>query len=377
MLERKQKGKPVRTADVIVIGAGVFGLSVGLAVRRAGLGVLVLDANTPGSGASGGPVGALCPHAPTKWRPFKQFQLDALLTLEAHVARLEAETGLGTGYARCGRLTPLLSDRAVERARAEADGAHEIWGDRARFELIDAPSSAIVPPPECAGWVHETLSARISPPAYLRALAAALGEAVVPGAHVVGLDAAAGTVSTATDAFAAQTIVVAAGWQGWPLLAPLQAGLQGMPVKGQAAALQASMPGPLVYADGFYAIGHDDGTVAVGSTSEKTFAEPYGTDDQLDDLIGRARALCPHLRDAPVVRRWAGLRPKPPGREPVVGPVDDVGRVWAAMGGFKIGFGIAHLVGDAVAAGIVGTAPRYPVPQTFLPSAHRQGVDTA
>ena len=362
------------TADVIVIGAGVFGLSVGVAAQRAGLSVLVLEAGTPGCGASGGPVGALCPHAPTRWRPFKQFQLDALLTLGDHIAGLEAETGLATGYARCGRLTPLVSDKARARAEAEGYGAQEIWGRAASFEILDAPpdGTEVAPPEGCTGWIHETLSARISPPSYIRALQTMLGEAVLTGHRVTGLDANTGTVSTEAERFTAGTVVVAAGWQGWPLVEPLQPGLNGMPVKGQAALMQAALPaGPLIYADGFYVVGHGDGTAAIGSTSEKVFEVAEGTDAQLDDLIARARLVCPALHDARVLRRWAGLRPKPPGREPVVGPVGNT-RVWTAMGGFKIGFGIAHLVGEAIAAGITGADARYPVPETFLPSAQSQ-----
>jgi glycine oxidase len=44
----------------------------------------------------------------------------------------------------------------------------------------------------------------------------------------------------------------------------------GGPVKGQAALLDADAPAdlPLVYHDGVYVIAHDDGHVAVGSTSE-------------------------------------------------------------------------------------------------------------
>jgi acetaldehyde dehydrogenase (acetylating) len=47
----------------------------------------------------------------------------------------------------------------------------------------------------------------------------------------------------------------------------------GGPVKGQAALLDAGAPAdlPLVYHDGVYVLVHQNGLVAVGSTSEREF----------------------------------------------------------------------------------------------------------
>ncbi|MER2509538.1 MAG: FAD-dependent oxidoreductase, partial [Amaricoccus sp.] len=50
------------SAEVLVIGAGIFGLATALACARRGMSVIVADRAEPGAGASGGPVGALSPH---------------------------------------------------------------------------------------------------------------------------------------------------------------------------------------------------------------------------------------------------------------------------------------------------------------------------
>jgi glycine/D-amino acid oxidase-like deaminating enzyme len=41
-----------------------------------------------------------------------------------------------------------------------------------------------------------------------------------------------------------------------------------------------------------------------------------------------------------------------------------------AAGGYKIGLGIAHLIGDSVAAMIRGELPRHPLPPEFSPERH-------
>ena len=74
-------GSEGNVTDLLVIGGGVFGLTVARAARQAGMSVRVIEAARPGAGASGGPVGALTPHAPTRWRPMMAFQFQALLSL--------------------------------------------------------------------------------------------------------------------------------------------------------------------------------------------------------------------------------------------------------------------------------------------------------
>jgi glycine oxidase len=63
----------------------------------------------------------------------------------------------------------------------------------------------------------------------------------------------------------------------------------GGPVKGQAALLDADAPAdlPLVYHDGVYVLVHDDGLVAVGSTSEREFGHPTAADERLEELVKR------------------------------------------------------------------------------------------
>lgn len=361
--------------DVLIVGAGVFGLSVAWSCRRAGLSVRVLDAGLPGEGASGGIVGALTPHAPSRWRPMMQFQFRALLSLEAHVAALEEGTGQDCGYARTGRLTPLPTEKARAGAERDMAAAPETWGDAARYEIFDdlpAEAEGSLSEENAAfGVVRDSVSARIWPRGYVAALATAVGDCVETKSPVKAIDMERARVETIDGWQDAGHIVMAAGAANWPLLAPHVPTMgQGAAVKGQAALLSADLSAlPVVYTDGLYVIPHGRDSVAVGSTSEKNFADPLGTDHLLDDLLVRARTVVPALAGASVKERWAGLRPKPPGREPVIGPLPGAPRVWVAGGGYKISFGIAHAVGDAVAAGITGHTPSIPLPSSFDPSA--------
>ena len=124
----------------------------------------------------------------------------------------------------------------------------------------------------------------------------------------------------------------------------------GAPIKGQAAVFQHDAIGaPQIFADALHIIPHADGTVAVGSTTEREFTSPTETDAQVDDLIARARDSVPVLRDASVVQRWAGLRPRTRSRAPMLGAHPLHAGQFIANGGFKIGFGMAPKVGEVMA----------------------------
>jgi glycine oxidase len=322
-------------AEITVRGAGVFGLAIAWALVRRGARVRVIDPGGVGAGASGGVVGALAPHQPEGWNALKAFQFDSLAMAEDWWAAVAAAGGQRTGYGRTGRLQPLADDRAVAAARARAAEAAALWQGRFRWQVQPAP----------AGWapvsptglvLRDTLSARIAPRAALAALAAAIR-------------AQGGAV--AEDGPDGATVVWATGAAG---LAALGADLGrdiGGGQKGQALLLchDAGCEAPQIFADGLHIVPHADGTVAIGSTSERTWQDALGTDARLDAALARAVAVCPVLADAPVIARWAGLRPRSASRMPVVGPWPGRPGHYVANGGFKIGFGLAPLMAETMA----------------------------
>ena len=93
--------------DLLIVGGGIMGLWAAVMADRAGLKTVLVERDRIGAGASGGVLGALMPYMPDRWDVKKQFQFDALVTLEQEIAGLEAQTGMSAGYRRSGRLMPL------------------------------------------------------------------------------------------------------------------------------------------------------------------------------------------------------------------------------------------------------------------------------
>ncbi|WP_111406352.1 NAD(P)/FAD-dependent oxidoreductase, partial [Meridianimarinicoccus zhengii] len=214
-----------------------------------------------------------------------------------------------------------------------------LWGDAADWRLVPADTAGDWAPASPTGWlIHDTLSARLHPARACAALAAAIRA----WGGTIGPDLPARTGGAPE--------IHATGAAGLLSLSAELGRNVGRAVKGQAALLRCDRAGaPQLYADGLHIVPHDDGTVAIGSTSETDFADPAGHDALLEDVIARARAQCPVLADAPVVLRWAGLRPRARSRAPMLGPHPSRPRVFIANGGFKIGFGMAPKVAETMA----------------------------
>ncbi|OIP83091.1 MAG: oxidoreductase, partial [Rhodobacterales bacterium CG2_30_65_12] len=278
--------------DVTVRGAGAFGLAVAYACATMGAKVRVVDPHGAGAGSSGGLVGALAPHVPENWNEKKAFQFAALAMGAEFWAEVARVAGRDPGYARTGRLQPIADDHALELAEARANTAADLWQGRFGWEVIEAPQ--LWAPVSPTGLViRDTLTARMAPRSAVAALAAAVAQ--------LGGD-------FAEEAPDEGRVVWATGAGGLVALSEHFGKTVGVAVKGQSAALRYDARDlPQIFAGGVHIVPHADGTVAIGSTTERDFEEPTTCDAQLDDVIARARAACPALADAPVIERWAGL----------------------------------------------------------------------
>ncbi|EKD59622.1 MAG: Oxidoreductase, FAD-binding protein [uncultured bacterium] len=151
------------------------------------------------------------------------------------------------------------------------------------------------------------------------------------------------------DAEDVSPVIWATGLAGLAALSADLGRVVGAGVKGQALSLRyPAATLPQLFVDGLHVVPHVDGTVAVGSTSELTFADGAAVDGQLDALHDKAVMALPVLAGAEVVARWAGVRPRAKTRAPLLGAWPGRAGHFVANGGFKIGFGMAPKVAEVV-----------------------------
>lgn len=323
-------------AEVTIYGAGIFGLSVAWSCVKRGAKVQVIDPHGVAAGSSGGIVGALAPHTPENWNDKKEFQFQSLTMAEDYWREVSDVAGKNSGYARTGRLQPIADDHALTLAKARQESAVSLWRGKAVWDIEKADTYGDWCPQSPTGLViKDTLSARVHPRQACAALAAALQ---AKGATITAEAAPRGIVVWAT------------GWQGLVEMSQDLPRAMGNGVKGQAILLahdRATLP--QLFADALHVIPHADGTVAIGSTSERAFEDPQSTDAELDEIYERALTVVPALRNAEVIARWAGVRPRARSRAPMLGAHPTRAGEFIANGGFKIGFGMAPKAGEVMA----------------------------
>jgi glycine oxidase len=354
--------------DLVVVGAGVIGLTAAWRAARSGLSVAVLERDAPGAGASGVAAGMLAPVTEADFgeQELLALNLEGRAMWSAFAAELEERTGLACGYADCGCLVVAADrDDVAELRRLEEFqtrlGLESEW-------LTPRAARALEPglAPRIGGAISAPHEGHVDPPAAVDALAAAVvadGGELVSGCEVAGLtgdDAGVTGVRTAVgERIVAETVLVAAGaWSS--ALAPDAPAVR--PVKGQLLELRvrAGRPAPatrLVRTPRCYVVSRPDGRVVVGATTEEQGFDLSVTAEGVFRLLEAALEVLPDVAELELVRTRAGLRPATPDGRPVIGAAGRPGLLWATghgRNGVLLAPLTAELVLDALGAGVAG-----------------------
>lgn len=371
--------KPTNHYDTVIIGAGVLGLWAARYVIGEGRSVCVIDRGQVGAGASGGILGALMSHVPGDWNIKKEFQFHALDGLEGELQQLTRETGIETGYRRCGRVMPLVHEGMISNVEKWVVDARTNWHGRYKMQFLEPGNEWFTqnqwPGPDLApfGASYDELAARCAP----RGVVAALGKfakvngQVLENVEVTSVSPDNNEVQLQDGTkISAGEIIVANGVDAYRLLHPFMGSLNddaplGRGVNGQAVMIEFTHEDtlPILYQDGVYIVPHGQNCMAIGSTSRNIPLDQLdenSTKFNADDMAfyEKAMALAPILKDAPIVERWAGVRPrntlKGRGADPWFEPVPGHENLIALIGGFKITFAIAHKAMDVARGKIEG-----------------------
>jgi len=352
-------------ADVVVVGAGIAGLTTALLLEREGMDVVVLEMRHVAAGATGYNTAKLSSlHGLTYTQLERSLGRDGARLYgeanEAGVARvfeLADELGIDCDLARKPNYTYSEDAAEVDELREEARLAAELGLPASYVDELDLPFGV-------AGAVRFDDQAEFNPVKYVDGLAAALGGPVHEGTRVTGLGS--GGVSTALGhSVKARHVVVATH------LSFLDRGLyfarchpeRSYVVAGHVAGavpagmyLSTESPAHSIRAHGDWLL--------VGGESHKTGQADAG--ERYDRLAAWARerfGLEPELR-------WATQDHMPVDGVPYVGRHDPLsGDVWVATGFRKWGLAMGTAAGELLAAQIGGR--EHPWTRLFDPNRLR------
>ena len=343
----------MKTWDVIVIGGGIIGLSLAIALRKRGATVLVVERGEPGREASHA-AGGMLVDCPLETKPALQVLATASAKMYPEFAyELEVESGMKMDLRDYGtillpslehikhpelRTSPLLP---VHLSEVEPALAETTFPRRPAFYLKERS----VDPRALTAAAWKTAKQR--------------GIDFSSGDEVTAVDVADGRVNgitTTKTAFHAGKVVNCAGaWSGQigPHAFPTR------PVKGQMLCL--AMPSRtllkhVVRTPKVYLIPRSDGRLLVGATVEEAGFDKRVDATTIQRLHHAAIEMVSKLADARFLENWAGLRPGTPDALPILGATATPG-YFVATGHFRDGILLAPITAEVMAAVIEGRTP--------------------
>jgi len=408
-------------ADVVVLGAGIVGVSAAFAARQRGLSVVLVDRREPGSETSYGNAGILSSgsilplNKPSLWRALPGYlgntsaalRWDPLWAMRNidWIARFLANTMPSRTLPRAKALHGLIGaslklhrdwivkagagDRIRETGwlkawRSDAtEAAKQEQAFLAEFgiasELLDRQAiSALEPnilPVYKTGLLH-TQTASVDSPgevvkAYARMFASSGGE--VRRSDITTIEPAGEDwrVVLGDGAISARHVVVALGPWSADLLRPL--GYR-VPLATERGYHQEFVPNParsllrpIHDAEGSFLMSPMEQGIRVTSGVELTARDAPSSFAQLDMVVPMARGVVEF--GAAVGEPWRGARPTLPDSLPMIGPAPRHTGLWLAFGNQHIGFTTGPATGAAIAAMILGDKPTFDT-SAFAPSRY-------
>ncbi len=352
---------------IVIIGAGVAGLSLGWRLAQAGAEVTILERGQPGSGATNASAGMIAVTAELldAHAVEIEFSRHSNALWPEFAEAVEAGSDRMIGYSRSGALLVASDAAALGRlARRGGEAGLEMLDAgqaRARAPLVTGPLAGALWSPKEAKVDARALSAALTL-AFQRA-----GGRLLANEAVVRIERRGGRAAIAHTPFGlyhADVFVLAAGaWSGL-----IEAGLAPItPVKGEMIALAppkgekkaiGKLLGPVIWGNGVYAVPRGN-NLLIGATVENAGFDTALTDAARDGLRAKAEILMPSLKDWSLVDHWAGLRPRSPDGLPLLGPTALDG-LWLAGGQFRNGILFAPAIAESLSAQLMGNAAPIP-----------------
>jgi glycine oxidase len=341
----------VKTWDVIIVGAGIIGLSLSIELRKHGASVLVVERGEPGREASHA-AGGMLANCGDETPALLQTLANASANMYPEfVHELQDESGVDVDLRADGTLLFPAPGHAGERI----PGAHPLPRPLAELE------PAIVSQQRDVVLLNErSVCPRALTEAALKA-ARHRGVDISSGATVISVDIADGHaagVTTVKTSYHAPTVVNCAGaWAGQipPYDFPVR------PVKGQM--LCFAMPSHellrhVVRSPEIYLIPRSDGRLLAGATVEEAGYDKRTVPETIHRLHHAAVELLPALENAHLMEAWAGLRPGTPDNLPILGATPTPG-YYVATGHFRDGILLAPVTAQVIAQVLSGEQPEH------------------
>jgi glycine oxidase len=339
--------------DYLIIGGGISGLLTARELANAGASVTIIDKSalsTESSWAGGGILSPLYP-----WRYDDAVSALFLWSQEKFSAlsdQLLASTNIDPEIVTSGLL---IAGQAKDHVAINWLERFDITYEEITSSQIKKLAPSLNHSYDDLLWLPQIKQARN--PRLLKALRADLalkGVQFIEHEEITEIIIKNRRVSTIKSKHALHSasnyIVCSGAWssQLWPDKEQIQV----EPVKGQMILFKAKLGllNQMILDSGHYLIPRKDGRILVGSTVEHSGFDKSISREALNSLKQFAYSCLPELKNYPVEKQWAGLRPGSEKGIPYIGKHPQIDNLSANCGHFRNGFVIgpasARLLAD-------------------------------
>lgn len=380
---RRALASGIAECDVLIVGAGICGISAALHLERRGQRVLLVDSHGLGAGASSRNAGFLMRGAADNYAAaIRLYGRDTAQMLwrwtEENLEGLRSE-GIESlpRYQRVPSCLLAMTQEELAELETSAsflrdDGFDVDWLDERTSPTLDSAWRTGLP---VAGLVNPH-DAACNPVELLAHLARKLSTPILEGHEVVELRADNTKVQAATSrgVITASKVLIATNAY-LPLLFPSLANTV-RPRRGQMLALHA--PGVELKYSYYANHGYEyfrqttDGTIVVGGCRKNFANEEVGYEDRISAPVQDAiadfarRVIAPEFE---IISRWSGIMGFSPDGLPLIGPIHGPwhdNTVWFCGGFTGHGMSMAYRCAKAAAEGLSGgQTPPFPLSRTL------------
>ena len=349
------------TADIVVVGGGVIGLSVARALALRGVEkVTLIERSQLGAEASYAAAGMLAPQAEADSADdFFNLARESRDLYPAFAAALYDETGVDIELDQTGTLYLALTDQDEEEIQKRFQWQRnagllvEMMTNHEARELEPAINENV------RAALRFPLDIQVENRRLLKALVAAnqaLGVRFIIGETVEAVRICRGAsegVESSGGFVSCKAIVIAGG--AWSSTIGGLPSLEIEPVRGQMVCFSAleRVCRHVIYSPRGYIVPRTDGRLLAGSTSEHAGFERLVTAGGLLKILSRTLEISPQIAKLAVTDTWAGLRPRALDNLPVLGPDAEIDGLFYATGHYRNGILLAPITGELIADAVM------------------------
>ena len=345
------RGANTLSGEVIVVGAGLIGLTTAVALAERGVSVTLIGQHKPGE-ASPVAAGMLAPSVERASGPAHDFGVAARDRYPSYVHFLADRTGIQVPLNRLGILQVALSAKGIKGLK-KAALATSNWLDAKELRELEPSLShglgAVFNPDDGAVDNVVLLDA-------LQRLASASDRITSVQDVVIGIEAGANSASVKTESDtthnAGRVVLAAGAWAGQIPGAGFARAVT--PARGQLVSYSATPLHHIAYGPRGYLVPRGDRTIG-GSTMESVGFDATTTADGVRKVRAAAEEICPDLARTEGINASAGLRPVTPDMLPMIGADPKRPSLIYACGHSRNGVLMAPLTGDIIADLVTGT----------------------